>query len=152
MKYAYFLTVIVGLMSCHSTKKSSDSNSVLNSDLVEEGTGLQFECYYDSDTLEHLILYFPEEKKFFINSEVGNKEDLCQIIKKDIDKNKGVKHFYEPKSNFMYMISVVRAVEKCYKDKIDELSIENYGLTYEELNSDQKAEIDARLSYRVVGE
>lgn len=152
MKYSYFLLLIIGLVSCHSRKQAIDKTSTQNAELLENDTDLEFGCYYASDTIDNLVLYFPEEKKFYINGDPGSQEELCELIQTDIAQNKGVKHYYDPQSNFMYMISIVRAVKKCYLDRIDELSISEYGNKYEGLSPEQKANIDSSLSYRVIGE
>lgn len=109
-----------------------------------------FDCYYPSDTLDLLVAYFPVEKIFYLNSKEVSKEVICETIENSIRLNKGVKHYYHPESNFIYMISIQREIEKCYRQKIDEYSVEKFGSKYESLDSLQKATIDEILTYRII--
>ena len=79
-------------MSCHSTKKTAKFNTEIN-DVVENDGELEFGCYYPSDTIKHLVFYFPEEKKFFINGNLSNIDELCLAIQHDIKQNKGIKYY-----------------------------------------------------------
>ena len=138
-------------MSCHSTKKTAKFNTEIN-DVVENDGELEFGCYYPSDTIKHLVFYFPEEKKFFINGNLSNIDELCLAIQHDIKQNKGIKYYLDPQSNFMYAMTIIRKTKKCYQGKIDEISIQKYGNIYEALDSGQQSDIDSLLSYRVIGE
>ena len=152
MKHSLLLILIIGFLSCHSTKKTAKIDTNVNDDIVEDDGELEFGCYYPSDTIKHLVFYFPDEKKFYINGDPGNIDELCLAIQKDIKLNKGVKYYLDPQSNFMYAMTIIRKTKKCYLDTIDELSLETYGLVYEELSAEQKVEIDARLTYKVIDE
>lgn len=140
LKTILFLFVVV-----NSASSQVDTTAILQGNDEE----LMFGCYPSSDTLEYLIAYFPEQKEFFINNTLCTKEDLCKTIRHSIESNKGVMHYYAPESNFMFMVSIVREIEKCYKNKIDELSEKKFGANYEDLSPDQKTIIDSQLTYRM---
>ena len=148
-----FSCLIIGsfvlLIACKTTKNQMDQTA--KSQSVQE-EALEFGCYEAKDTIDRLILYFPEEKHYFLNGFQSTKEDLCQSVVYDISQNKGVMYYYEPESNFMYMMSIIRQVKACYLEAIDALSMEAFGATYEELSPEQKSSIDEKLSYRVLSE
>ena len=116
---------------------------------VEEA---QFDCYNPNDTSTYLIAYFLNEKELLINNKPCTKAALCKTIQYDITMNKGVQHFYEPESNFFFMISIVREIEKCYNDRIEVLALSTYGTSYKMLVPDQKEIIDSKISYRMLSE
>jgi hypothetical protein len=145
------IILIVITTSCKTTKSTIPDVVEFNKETLKKEK-LEFDCYYLSDTIENLILYFPEKKEFYINNKLHKSTNVCDEIEYSIENNKGVKHCLHPQSNFFYMISIQRKVEECYKNKIDKISQEKYGLTYENLDVDQRKEIDKILTYRVVSE
>lgn len=155
MKNYFHWVLIAGIfcmvIACQTTKEAKGNASDSN-DAANKEDELMFDCYHASDTLDALILYFPEEKNFFVSNLPGTKEELCATIQYDININKGVKYYYHPQSNFLYLMTIVREVERCYNVRIDELSMEKFSKNYEQLSPEQKEVIDARLSYRVLSE
>lgn len=146
------LIMSIAIITSCKTAKSTIPDLVESNKESLKKEKLEFDCYYLSDTIENLILYFPEQKEFYINGKLNASTNVCDEIKYSIENNKGVKHCLHPQSNFMYMISIQRKVKKCYKNKIDEISQEKYGFTYENLDVDLRKEIDKILTYRVVSE
>jgi len=141
------ILLIVIMISCKSTKVTNSENLVQDKQIEEVK---QFDCYYSSDTLNMLIAYFPEEKTFYLNNKEVKKDEICKEIENSIKMNKGVKHHYHPKSNFLYMLSIQQEIKKCYLKWIDEISIEKYGSKYENLDSIQKVSIDDILTYKML--
>lgn len=142
--------MLLVLIACNSTKNVSENQNNNLSQYDQENKELQFGCYEVKDTLSILIAYFPEEKMFYINNKPCEKENLCERITADMDLNKPLKHYYEPKSNFLFMMSIVKELEKCYNERIDEIAIEKFGSIYEELDSIQKVDVDSKLTYRML--
>lgn len=147
MNYRTYVIIIVLLSSCGTQKVVTTTN---NEEIIQEDDSLKFDCYYSSDTLENLIAYFPEEKIFYLNDKVVSKEDVCQEIEYALRMNKGVKHYYHPQSNFFFMISIQQKIEKCYRDRIDQISIDKYSKNYEGLDSLQKLSVDKILKYKML--
>ncbi len=149
MKILPLVYMLFAIAACHTTKPTAEKPQGSKNEVTQEGSSLQFGCYESSDTLKSLVAYFPEEKIFYINNTLCKKEDLCHRIQYDINMNKGVLHYYAPESNFMFMISIVREIEKCYKERIEVLSLKEFGTQYNLLSPEQKAVIDSKLSYSV---
>lgn len=145
------LIIFIALLTaCQTNKKVSHDSPKTPVDNMPSNTALQFGCYNGADTLSKLILYFPEEKVFFVNNHPCTQEELCKTIAYDMQVNKPAIYYFAPESNFLYMRSIIKAVEKCYADAIDKISIKTYGHSYDLLSPQQKTVIDSTLSYRML--